>query len=81
MQNSGMKKIIEASFQPYHCGVEFLPVYQTVKKELRVRVSNEDDSLIYEEGADLNAVRHDLDKLITGWREGATNQGFNLDQL
>ena len=79
MQNSEMKKIIEASFQPYHCGVEFLPVYQTVKKELRVRVSNEDDSLIYEEGADLNAVREDIDQLIIWWREGATKKGFKLD--
>ncbi len=79
MQNSEMKKIIEASFQPYHCGVEFLPVYQTVKKELRVRVSNEDDSLIFEDGAELKAVREDIDRLIIWWREGATKKGFKLD--
>ncbi len=78
MQNSEMKKIIEASFQPYHCGVEFLPVYQTVKKELRVRVSNEDDSLIFEDGAELKAVRKDIDRLIIWWREGATKKGFKL---
>ena len=76
-----MKKIIKASFQPYHCEVEFLPVYQTVKKELRVRVSNEDDSLIYEEGAGLKAVREDLDQHITWWREGATKLGYKFDPL
>ncbi len=78
MQNSEMKRIIESSFQPYHCGVEFLPVYQTVKKELRVRVSNEDDSLIFEDGAELKAVRKDIDRLIIWWREGATKKGFKL---
>ncbi len=69
MQDSEMKKIIESSFQPCRCRVNFLPVYETQKRELRLRVSNADDSLIYEDGADLKAARHDLDKLITGWRE------------
>ncbi len=78
MQNSEMKKIIEASFQPYHCEVDFLPVYQTVKKELRVRVSNEDDSLIYEDGAELKTVREDIDQLISWWREGVEKKGFKL---
>ncbi len=78
---SEIEKKIESSFQPYYCGVEFLPVYETQKSELRLRVSNIDDSLIYEDGADLNAVREDLDQYITWWREGATSKGFKLDPL
>ncbi len=81
MQDSEMKRIIESSFQPYHCGVDFLPVYETQKRELRLRVSNVDDSLIYEDGADLKAARHDLDKLIAGWREEARKEGFKLEPL
>ena len=61
-----------------HCGVEFLPVYQTVKKELRFRVSNEDDSLIYEDGAEVKAVREDLDQHIAWWRESVEEKGFIL---
>ncbi len=75
---SEIRKKIESSFQPYHCGVEFLPVYETQKTELRLRVSNVDDSLIYEDGAELKAVRKDIDRLITWWREGVTKKGFKL---
>ncbi len=78
METSEIKRIIEASFQPYHCGVQFLPVYETVKTELKLRVSNDDDSLVYEDGADLKAARHDLHQLITWWREEATKKGFKL---
>ncbi len=81
MQDSEIKKIIESRFQPYHCGVQFLPVYETHKVSLRLRVSNVDDSLIYEDEADLKAVRHDLDQLITWWREGAAKKGFKLEPL
>ena len=81
MQDAEMKEKVESSFKPYHCGVEFLPTYETVKKEIRFRVSNEDDSLIYEDGAELKAARHDLDQLITWWREGATKKGFKLDDI
>ena len=69
---------IESSFQPYHCGVQFLPVYETHKVSLRLRVSDEDDSLIYEDEADLKAVREDLDQLITWWRESVEEKGFIL---
>ncbi len=78
MQKEEMKKKIESSFQPYHCGVKFLPTYETVKTELKLRVSNDDDSLVYEDGADLKAARHDLHQLITWWREEATKKGFKL---
>ena len=81
MQDSEIKKIIESSFQPYHCGVQFLPVYETHKESLRLRVSNADDSLIYEDEVDLKAVREDLDQHIAWWREGATNKGFKLEPL
>ncbi len=81
MQDSEMKKIIESSFQPCRCRVNFLPVYETQKRELRLRVSNADDSLIYEDGADLKAVREDLDQHVTWWREGAANKGFKLEPL
>ncbi len=81
MQDAEMKEKIESSFKPYHCGVEFLPTYETVKKEIRFRVSNDDGSLVYEDGTELKAARHDLDQLITWWREGATKKGFKLDDL
>ncbi len=81
MQDSEIKKIIESSFQPYHCGVQFLPVYETHKESLRLRVSNVDDSLIFVDEADLKAARHDLNKLITWWREGVEKKGFKLDPL
>ncbi len=81
MQDSEIKKIIESSFQPYHCGVQFLPVYETHKVSLRLRVSDEDDSLIFVEEADLKAARHDLNKLITWWREGVEKKGFKLEPL
>ena len=81
METSEIKRIIEASFQPYHCGVQFLPVYETHKESLRLRVSNVDDSLIYEDEVDLKAVREDLDQHIIWWREGATSKGFKLDSL
>ena len=78
MQDSEIKKIIESSFQPYHCGVQLLPVYATHKESLRLRVSNVDDSLIYEDEVDL---KEDLDQHIAWWREGAMNKGFKLDPL
>ncbi len=81
MRDTEIKEKIESSFKPYHCGVEFLPTYETVKKELRFRVSNEDDSLIYEDGADLKAARHDLDQLIAWWREDARKAGFKLHDI
>ena len=81
MEDSEIKKIIESSFQPYHCGVQFLPVYETHKVSLRLRVSNVDDSLIFVEEADLKAVRKDIDRLITWWREGVTKKGFKLEPL
>ena len=78
MQEAEIKRIIESSFQPYHCGVQFLPVYETHKVSLRLRVSDEDDSLIFVEEADLKDVREDIDRLITWWREGVTEKGFKL---
>ncbi len=78
---SEISKKIESSFQPYHCGVQFLPVYETHKVSLRLRVSNVDDSLIYEDEADLKAVREDLDQLVTWWRDDARKEGFKLDPL
>ncbi len=78
MQDSEIKKIIESSFQPYHCGVQLLPVYATHKESLRLRVSNVDDSLIYEDEVDLKTARHDLHQLITWWREEATKKGFKF---
>ncbi len=81
MDNAEIKQRIESSFQPYHCGVQFLPVYETQKTELRLRVSNVDDSLIYEDGADLKAVREDLDQLITWWRDDARKEGFKFAPL
>ncbi len=81
MQEAEITRIIESSFQPYHCGVQFLPVYDTHKVSLRLRVSDEDDSLIYVEVADLKDVREDLEQLITWWREGVEKKGFKLDPL
>jgi hypothetical protein len=81
MQDAEIKKIIESRFQPYHCGVQLLPVYETHKESLWLRVSNVDDSLIYEDEVDLKAAREDLDQHITWWREGATSKGFKLDPL
>ncbi len=78
MQDAEIKKIIESRFHPYHCGVQFLPVYETHKESLRLRVSNVDDSLIYEDEVDL---KEDLDQHIAWWREGAMNKGFKLDPL
>ncbi len=78
MQEAEIKRIIESSFQPYQCGVQFLPVYETHKVSLRLRVSDEDDSLIFVEEADLKDVREDLDQLITWWRESVEEKGFIL---
>ena len=78
MQDAEMKEKIESSFKPYHCGVQFLPVYETHKESLRLRVSNVDDSLIYEDEVDLKAAREDLDQHITWWREEATKKGFKF---
>ncbi len=75
---SEIEKKIESSFPPYQCRVQFLPVYATRKESLRLRVSNVDDSLIFVEEADLKAVRKDIDRLITWWREGVTKKGFKL---
>ncbi len=81
MQDAEMKRIIKSSFQPYHCGVEFLPLNDTQKIWVGIRVSNEDDSLIFQAQSGLKAVREDLDQHITWWREGATNKGFKLEPL
>ncbi len=81
MQNSEMKEVIEASFQPYRCEVEFLPLNDTQKIWFGIRVSNEDDSLTFQAQSGLKAVREDLDQHIAWWREGATNKGFTLDPL
>ena len=81
MNDAEMKERIQSCFLPYHCGVKFLPTNETAKKELRFRVSNEDDSLIYEDGADLKAARHDLDHLIAWWREDARKAGFKLHDI
>ena len=81
MQDAEIKQIIEASFQPYHCGVEFLPVYETHKVSLRLRVSNVDDSLIYEDETDLKAMRENLDQLITWWRDDTRKEGFKFAPL
>ena len=78
MQNSEMKEVIEASFQPYRCEVQFLPTSQTKKIWLRLRVSDEDQSLIFEGMSDLKAVREDLDQHIIWWRESAEEKGFIL---
>ena len=73
-----IKQKIESSFPPYQCRVQFLPVYATRKESLRLRVFNVDDSLIFVEEADLKAVRKDIDRLITWWREGVEEKGFIL---
>ncbi len=78
MDNAEMKRIIESSFQPYHCGVEFLPLNDTQKIWLGIRVSNEDDSLIFQAQSGLKAVREDLDQHIAWWRDDARKEGFKL---
>ena len=78
MQYAEMKEKIESSFQPYHCGVE----RQSVNGDegLGIRVSNEDDTLLYEPGgATLKALRTNLYSEIEMWREGARKTGFDLD--
>ena len=82
MQNAEIKKIIEASFEPYHCGVEFLPIDEPVKTSLQLRVSDEFDELVFiAKSNDLEAVREDLDQYITWCREAASKKGFKLDPL
>ncbi len=82
MQNSEIKKIIEASFEPYHCGVELLPIDKPAKTSLQLRVSDEFDELEFiAKSNDLEAVREDLDHYITWCREAASKKGFELDPL
>ncbi len=81
MQDAEMKRIIESSFQPYHCGVEFLPANETQKIWLRLRVSDEVEMLIFQAQSGLKAVREDLDQHIAWWREGAAKKGFKLEPL
>jgi hypothetical protein len=78
---SEIKKIIESSFQPYHCGVEIMLASETFMNELRFRVSNVDHTLNYEDTADLKVVRESLNQLIPIWRREAENRGFKLDPL
>ena len=81
MQDAEIKRIIESSFQPYHCGVEIMLASETFMNELRFRVSNVDDTLNYEDTADLKVVRESLNQLIAIWRREAENRGFKLDPL
>ncbi len=82
MQNAEIKRVIEASFEPYHCGVELLPIDKPVKTSLQLRVSDEFDELEFiAKSNDLEAVREDLDQYITWCRETASKKGFKLDPL
>ncbi len=82
MQNAEIKRVIEASFEPYHCGVELLPIDKPVKTSLQLRVSDEFDELEFiAKSNDLQAVREDLDQYITLWQEAASKKGFKLDPL
>ncbi len=79
MQYAEMKEKIESSFQPYHCGVAFLPADETQKTLLGIRVSNEDDSLVFKAASPLRAVRSNVDQHIVWWRDAAAYRGFKLD--
>ncbi len=82
MQNAEIKRVIEASFEPYHCGVELLPIDKPVKTSLQLRVSDEFDELEFIAITDdLGAVREDVDQYITWCREAASKKGFKLDPL
>ena len=82
MQNAEIKRVIEASFEPYHCGVELLPIDKPVKTSLQLRVSDEFDELEFiAKSNDLEAVREDLDQYITWCRGAASKKGFKLDPL
>ena len=82
MQNAEIKRVIEASFEPYHCGVELLPIDKPVKTSLQLRVSDEFDELEFiAKSNDLEAVREDLDQYIAWCREAASKKGFELDPL
>lgn len=81
MQNAEIKKIIESSFKPYHCGVKFLPARETLKKSLGLRVSDEDGNVIYQAKSELKAGREDLDQHIEWWRKEVAKKGFKLVPL
>lgn len=84
MQPAEMARIIEvikSSFQPYQCGVEPQPVEETHKTSLRIKVSNENDSLVFSVELTLKALEADFSQDITWWRELATTEGFELDPL
>ena len=80
MDKAEIKQKIESSFgpcPPYYCGVEFKSVNNA--EGLGLRVSDEDDTLLYTAEATLKALRADLDWHIKIWRMGATKNGFKLD--
>ena len=79
MNDAEIKELIESSFLPYHCGVEFLPTDETLKTSLGIRVSNEDDSLVFKATSNLRAVRKNVDQHIVWWREAAATRGFKFD--
>lgn len=79
MENAEIKRIIEASFEPYHCGVEFLPIYQTRKREVEIRLYD-DETIMFRGVAQLKIVqeREGLDHQIAEWREAAVEKGCNF---
>ena len=74
-------EIIKSSFQPYQCELEPQPVEETSKTSLRIKVSNENDTLRFWVELTLKALEADFSKDITWWRERATAEGFHLDPL
>lgn len=83
MQNAEIKRIIEASFPPpAHCGVELLPISETLKNEIEIRFYDPDDgTLIFRGRAQLKIVqeREGLDRQIAEWRKAAVEKGVNLE--
>ena len=79
MQNAEIKEIIEASFEPYHCWVEFLPINKIYKNEVKIRLYD-DDTLMFRGRAQLKIVqeREGLDHQIAEWREAAVEKGCNF---
>ena len=82
MTDAEIKKRIESSFQPHHCGVEPGPVMgsEVLEDGFWIKVSDKDDTLPpYTPKTTLKAVRHDIDQLIKSWREEAAAKGYQLD--
>ncbi len=70
---------LEEAFYPHHCGVEFLPIEETYKTGIGLRVSDKDEKLPpFERKAGRDAVEHDLDQVIADWKDEAIKAGFRF---